>query len=125
MKLLINAITAQGWPGRASLGVSVALLMTLILDFALIPSYGDIGASIASSVAYPAGGIALVFIAVRLLGCAPRDFLPRPREALLLVLDDRARPPDSARDDDRRHGAEWVDISMARRFSPAGIASTL
>lgn len=85
MKLLIGAITAQGWPGRASLGVSVALLTTLVLDVALIPAYGDVGASIASSIAYTAGGIALGFIAIRLLGCAPRDFIPRSGEALALA----------------------------------------
>lgn len=85
MKLLGVAITAQRRPGLASAGAFVALAVTVGLDLVLIPSHGDVGASIASSVAYTAGGVALALMAMRTLGCKPVDFVPRPGEALALA----------------------------------------
>jgi len=91
MKLLSVAMTAQRRPGLASAGTLVALVATVSLDLALIPHFGDVGASVASSVAYTAGGVALGLMAIRVLGCKPLDFVPRPGEAFLLARELRGR----------------------------------
>ena len=91
MKLLGVAVTAQRRPGLASVGAVVALAITVGLDLLLIPSHGDVGASIASTVAYTAGGAALALIAMRTLGCRVVDFIPRPAEAVELARQLRGR----------------------------------
>jgi O-antigen/teichoic acid export membrane protein len=57
LKLLGDALVAQGWPLRTTSAVGVAFLVTVGLDVALIPPLGGLGAAIASTVAYTAGGV--------------------------------------------------------------------
>jgi O-antigen/teichoic acid export membrane protein len=78
LKLLGNALTAQGRPGLATAGAAVAFAVTLGLDIALIPAYGGLGAAIASTVAYSAGGVACAFIFLRFFRVPVRTVLPRP-----------------------------------------------
>ncbi len=52
------ALYAAGSPGRASLGVVVALCVGVVLDLILVPPYGASGAAIAATAAFAAGGAA-------------------------------------------------------------------
>jgi O-antigen/teichoic acid export membrane protein len=85
LKLLGNALTAQGRPLRETAAVGVAFVLILILDAILIPLYGGEGAAIASAVAYSAGGVAVVLIFARTLGARARDLIPRPGDVPWLI----------------------------------------
>jgi O-antigen/teichoic acid export membrane protein len=80
LKLLGNALTAQGKPMLETAAVGVAFAVTLGLDAALIPAYGGLGAAIASTAAYTAGGIAVAVIFARGLGARLGELVPRARE---------------------------------------------
>jgi O-antigen/teichoic acid export membrane protein len=80
LQLLGNALTAQGRPLLETAATAVAFAATLVLDVALIPSHGGLGAAIASSVAYTAGGLAAGYLFSRALGGRFRDLLPRGDE---------------------------------------------
>jgi len=51
-KILSNDITGRGYPQYNSINSGVAAILTVILDLVLIPSYGVLGAALASSIAY-------------------------------------------------------------------------
>ena len=76
VKVFSSGLTAQSRPLFASAGISVALVATVALDALLIPRFGDRGASVASTVAYSLGGVALVAIFLRVLGGRVRDLVP-------------------------------------------------
>jgi O-antigen/teichoic acid export membrane protein len=80
LQLLGNALTAQGRPLLETAATAVAFAATLVLDIALIPSYGGLGAAIASSLAYTAGGLAAAHLFSRTLGGRFRDLLPHGNE---------------------------------------------
>ena len=80
LKLLGNALIAQGKPMRANAGVAVAFVTTVALDLLLIPSHGGIGAAIASTAAYTAGGVAILVVFSRALGRRPVELVPRGNE---------------------------------------------
>jgi len=84
LKLLGNALTAQGRPLRATAGVGVAFVATVALDIALIPPYGGLGAAIASTAAYSAAGLAIAVLFGRALGVGPAQLVPRPSDLRLL-----------------------------------------
>jgi O-antigen/teichoic acid export membrane protein len=65
----------RGWPGLNSIGLGLGLVATVVLDLALIPSYGALGAAVASSAAYLLGDAVLVFFVLR------RSAAPHPRHA--------------------------------------------
>jgi O-antigen/teichoic acid export membrane protein len=89
LKILGNALVAQGRPLLSNAAVAVAFLVTVALDLVLIPHHGGLGAAIASTVAYTMGGIAVAVIFARTLGIGLRELLPGRRE--LQVLADRVR----------------------------------
>lgn len=96
LKLLGNALTAQGKPLLETGAVAVAFVSIVILDLLLIPEHGGLGAAWASVVAYSAGGAAAVVIFVRRLGGSPLDLVPRPAEVAFIWRRARRalRPPD-------------------------------
>lgn len=53
-KVLTSEIAGRGYPEYNSINSGLGLVLTVILDLALIPRYGVLGAAIASSVAYSA-----------------------------------------------------------------------
>lgn len=59
-KLLSSNIYARGFPIVNSLFTAIALVVTITLDFLLIPRYGVIGAALATTIAYTTS--ALLFI---------------------------------------------------------------
>jgi O-antigen/teichoic acid export membrane protein len=77
LKLLVNAMTARNLPLRGALGVAFAFAATVVLDLALIPSHGGLGAAIASTLAYSFGGIAVAVLFVRAFRLSPAELVPR------------------------------------------------
>ena len=80
MKQLGSALTARKRPTLASAAIAVSFVCTLVLDIILIPRYDGVGAAIASSFAYSAGGVAIAAVFVAALRGSPRELMPRPRE---------------------------------------------
>jgi O-antigen/teichoic acid export membrane protein len=80
LQLLGNALTAQRRPLLETAATGVAFAFTLALDIALIPSYGGLGAAVASTLAYTAGGLAAAYLFARALGGRFRDLVPRGDE---------------------------------------------
>jgi len=90
LKVLGNALIAQGRPLLETFAVGLGLAVTLALDFLLIPSLGGLGAAIASTAAYSVVGLAVIALFIRALGGRPYDLVPRGRDVLLLVAQFRA-----------------------------------
>jgi O-antigen/teichoic acid export membrane protein len=80
LKLLGNALTAQSRPWLETAAVGVAFAITVALDIVLIPSHGGLGAALASTLAYTAGGVAVTVLFARALGARMSDLVPRGRE---------------------------------------------
>jgi O-antigen/teichoic acid export membrane protein len=76
-ELLVNALTAQGKPMLGSVAVGVAFAITVTLDLLLIPRYGGLGAAIATTAAYSAGGVAAALIFRRAMQGSLADLAPR------------------------------------------------
>ena len=89
-KILTSYILSQGHPMTNSLITVVALVVTLVADFALIPPFGVAGAAIASSLAYGVH-FALSLAAYRQLSGGSI------REAVFVRGDDLRRYLDAAR----------------------------
>jgi O-antigen/teichoic acid export membrane protein len=60
LRIFNTALLASDSPTRASVGPTVALVTGVAFDFILIPLYGAIGAAIAASLAFFAGGSAAI-----------------------------------------------------------------
>ncbi len=80
IKQLGVALTSQNKPLLETAGILVAFAVTAVTDVLLIPSHADLGASIASTVSYTAGGVAMAVLFVRALGGRMSDLLPRGSE---------------------------------------------
>jgi Na+-driven multidrug efflux pump len=65
---------------RANVGIGIAFVVTVALDLLLIPNHGGLGAAIASTAAYTAGGIAIALVFARALGRSAGELIPRGRE---------------------------------------------
>lgn len=85
LKLFANALTAQRKPMFANAALGVGFLLTIGLDLALIPRLGGVGAAIASTVAYTAGGVTIALIFVRSLRSSLLGLLPRPDDITRFV----------------------------------------
>lgn len=77
IKQLGTALTSQNKPLLETAGILAAFAVTAVTDALLIPSHADLGASIASTVSYSAGGIAMAVLFVRALGGRMSDLVPR------------------------------------------------
>ncbi|TML95506.1 MAG: hypothetical protein E6G10_28240 [Actinobacteria bacterium] len=89
-KLLGNALVAQGRPLRQTLAILSSFVVILVLDVALIPSLGGVGASIASAGAYAVGGLVVVAVFARTFGLPASELVPRPSDVTALVRNARA-----------------------------------
>jgi O-antigen/teichoic acid export membrane protein len=69
-------LCGRGRPGANSLGMGLGVLVTVVLDLALIPRYGAIGAAVASSAAYLATTGLLTTLTLRLSGRTAPDAVP-------------------------------------------------
>jgi O-antigen/teichoic acid export membrane protein len=77
LKIVGNALTAQRRPLLESAAVAVSFVLIVVLDVVLIPSHGAVGAAVASSVAYTAGGLAAAVIFTRVLAVPLTHLVPR------------------------------------------------
>jgi O-antigen/teichoic acid export membrane protein len=84
LKVLANALVAQGRPLLANVAIAVAFAITIVLDVLLIPAYGGVGAAIASLVAYLSGGLVVALVFMRTLEVGWRDMLPGRDDVRLL-----------------------------------------
>ena len=101
LKLLGNALTAQARPTLVTAAVAFAFVCGTSLAILLIREYGGLGAAIASTVAYTAGGVAIALLFARALGGRLRELIPNGTELRWLYAEFRSRdarrpgPPDS------------------------------
>jgi O-antigen/teichoic acid export membrane protein len=91
LKLLGNALNAQGKPMLTNVGVGVAFVATVGLDLLLIPPHDAFGASVASTLAYTAGGATIVIVFCRVLSVRPRALVPRVSDLFAVIAQFRAR----------------------------------
>jgi O-antigen/teichoic acid export membrane protein len=80
LQQLGDALTARGAPLRSSAAIGVAFVTTIGLDLLLIPELGGAGAALASTLAYTAGGAAIIVLYLRYFDVSARELLPRPAE---------------------------------------------
>jgi O-antigen/teichoic acid export membrane protein len=85
LQQLGNALTAQRRPGLATVAAAVAFTVTVVLDIALIPPHGGLGAALASTAAYCIGGLAVAMLFLREFGVPPRALLPRAKDVRRLA----------------------------------------
>ncbi len=90
IKQLGVVLTTQGKPLLETGAILVALGATALADLLLIPAHADIGASIASTLSYSAGGVAMVVVFVRTLGGQAADLVPRGTELSWVFVKARA-----------------------------------
>jgi stage V sporulation protein B len=95
-------LSGRGMPGTASKLAGLAAGVTIVLDLALIPLLGVIGAALASSIAYAAYGVASLIALRRVSGISLRRMVVPTRADLAgywlfarraLVHRRRSRPP--------------------------------
>jgi O-antigen/teichoic acid export membrane protein len=100
LKLLGNALTAQGRPGLATAGAAVGFVAMVALDALLIPAHGGDGAALASTASYTLGGVVIVAMFMRFFHAPARWLVPRPSELPLavrgLLRPGRVAPPADA-----------------------------
>ena len=85
LKLLGNALTAQGAPMRETAAIGVAFATIVVLDALLIPTHAGVGAAVASTIAYTAGGVAAGIIFLGALRGRPGDLVPQRRDIGALI----------------------------------------
>jgi O-antigen/teichoic acid export membrane protein len=87
-KIVSADLGGRGKPQFAAYSAGITVIITIILDIFLIPSYSIIGAAIASSIAYIASGALSVFWFSRETGSSPQTLLI-PRLEDVRYLKDR------------------------------------
>jgi O-antigen/teichoic acid export membrane protein len=84
VRLLGNALTAQGRPLLESISAAAGLGTMVALDLWLIPAHGGFGAAVASTVSYSVAAVVIATVFARALGGRVRDLLPRGDEVAWL-----------------------------------------
>jgi O-antigen/teichoic acid export membrane protein len=77
LKQLGNALTAQRKPLHETAALAFTLALTVALDLALIPGHGGMGASLASTLSYSAGGALTAMIFLATLRVPAAELRPR------------------------------------------------
>lgn len=77
LKVLGSALTARGKPALETAGVATGFLIGMALYVVLIPRFGGVGASIASTIAYLTAGVVTATIFTRTVGNGWRALIPR------------------------------------------------
>ncbi|HSC90991.1 MAG TPA: oligosaccharide flippase family protein [Gaiellaceae bacterium] len=80
LKVLGEAMTAQRRPLREAAAIAVAFVVIVALDILLIPEHGALGAAVASTVAYLAGGLTIVLLFSRGFDFPAARLVPRGNE---------------------------------------------
>jgi len=77
LKQLGNALTAQRKPLRETTALGFTLALTVALDLALIPGHGGMGAALASTLSYAAGGVLTAVVFLATLRVPAAELVPR------------------------------------------------
>ncbi len=132
-KVMTSYISGRGRPGLVAFGTTFSLVFNIGLNFALIPRFGIVGASLASVFSYTLQAAVAVFFASRLSGHSPLElFVPGPRRGAT-PLDDACRlladcrwsagcPPEESADARPRPDGR-LQLPAARRSGHAPDAS--
>jgi O-antigen/teichoic acid export membrane protein len=91
LKLLGNTLTAQRKPVLETAAIAAAFVVTIVLDIILIPAHGGLGAAIASSAAYTAGGVTVALIFTRACGGRLAELVPAAKDVAALGRSMRRR----------------------------------
>jgi O-antigen/teichoic acid export membrane protein len=99
--LISGDLRGRGRPGLASLLKGVTAALTVALDFALIPSFGVVGAAVASCITYTFFGVLSIVVLARVAGIPVRqlavptrdDLAAYPAGARALARRLRRKPP--------------------------------
>lgn len=83
-KVVAGDLSGRGQPQYPSLTSAVALIVTLVANFLLIPRFGIVGAALASTLAYTTQTVLLLGIYRRISGVSWRDLLLPRRDDLTL-----------------------------------------
>jgi O-antigen/teichoic acid export membrane protein len=86
LSIFSNSLLASRAPGWSSFGSLTALGAGLLLDLALIPSFGASGAAAAASAAFLAGGATVAILYWRRTGFGWRDVVPTGQDVGFLRL---------------------------------------
>ena len=81
MRVFSSALMGAALPGRSSVPPMAALVTGVVLDLVLMPPYGAIGAAVASTAAFAAGGIAGIVLYRRVDRFALRELAPGRTDA--------------------------------------------
>lgn len=84
-KLLAVHLTGSGRPEVGTLGAIVSLIVTIVLDLLLIPKFGIVGASIASSISYSLATLVILVVFLRVTGGNLADVILLRREDILVL----------------------------------------
>jgi O-antigen/teichoic acid export membrane protein len=76
LKILGGSLTAQSRPNLETLAIGSAFVATLGLDLLLIPGHAGMGAAVASTLAYTAGGVVAVYVFSRTFSFPLRQLVP-------------------------------------------------
>jgi O-antigen/teichoic acid export membrane protein len=85
-KVLTDYIAGLGKTGAASAIYVGAFAVNVTVNLVLIPRFGIVGASAASLISYSMSALAAVFVAARLAGASPVDFLLPTKSDLGLAV---------------------------------------
>lgn len=85
LKIVGNAMNAQGRPMLESAAAAVSFSLIIMLDILLVPQLGGTGAAIASTVAYLGGGLCALLIFTRTWKVRPADLIPVPGDGKRLL----------------------------------------
>jgi O-antigen/teichoic acid export membrane protein len=80
LELLGSALNAQRKPLLTTAAIGVAFVATIVLDLLLIPQHGGLGAAVATSAAWSAGGVAVALVFTRTLPARLRELVPTGSE---------------------------------------------
>ena len=86
-KVLASDLSGRGKPQYGAVGAVASLVVTVILDFLLIPRMGITGAGVASSLSYAVNTLVLLFYYVRLSGNSASSVLLIRQQDLIVYRD--------------------------------------
>jgi O-antigen/teichoic acid export membrane protein len=84
-RLLGGDLKGRGRPGLVSVSAGCALVVTVLADIALIPSYGIEGAALASLLAYSSGALVMLTAFAVTTGSSPGHLVPRLADVRQLI----------------------------------------
>lgn len=84
-RLIAADLKGRGRPGLVSWASLLSAVATVVLDLALVPAFGIIGAAVASLAAYGAGAIAILLLYRSVTGARLAALVPTPADVRELV----------------------------------------